>query len=108
MFLFFHLKYWYVKMETFLQEGVFLYAVIFRCSGSLFKFLVKRQEIDMVKMASNLMGGDLVWAVENSGQTLVWKSGRNLYLYLVCTKQLNGKIVICSGVPLSCKKKEKV
>lgn len=60
----------------------------------------------MVKMASNLMGGDL-GDLENSGQTIVWKSGRDSYLYLACTKQLNDKTVICSGVVLSCKKKKK-
>lgn len=54
----------------------------------------------MVKMASNLTGGDL-GDLENSGQTIVWKSGRDLYLYLACTKQLNDKTVICSGVALS-------
>lgn len=60
----------------------------------------------MVKMASNLMGGDL-GDLENSGQTTVQKSGRGMYLYLACTKQLNDKTVICSGVALSCKKKKK-
>lgn len=60
----------------------------------------------MKKMASNLTGGDLVWAVENSGQTFVWKLGRDLYLYFAYTKEINGKTVICSGVALSCKKRK--
>jgi len=43
-------------MEVVLQK----HAVIFSFSGSVFKFLVERQEIDMVKMAGNLTDGDLV------------------------------------------------
>lgn len=86
--------------------------MVFTCSYlQLFRLgiciLGKRQKRDTVKTASNLTGEELVWAVENCGQTLAWKTGRDLCLHLAGPKQLNDKTVVCSGVALSCKKKEK-
>lgn len=53
-------------METFLRNMWGLYASIFSFLGPIFKFLVKRWDIDKVKMSSSFMSEDLVWDVENS------------------------------------------